>query len=249
MIQFFAPDLKETRRLGAEESGHCVRVLRKKAGDTIYATDGGGRRYECRITDANPRATEVEILREEETPKGWDFRLTIAVAPTKNADRMAWLVEKCTEIGVDRIVFIKCRHSERKDVNTERLRRNAISAMNQSLKTRLPEIEGMTPLAEIAKAEGEKYFGYCDAESERKDFSREYGKRGGDVTIAIGPEGDFAPEEVRQLEESGYKAVTFGDERLRTETAAMYAAVAAHVVSGLREGQRGAGKRNEGTGC
>lgn len=230
MIQFYSPDIEKTGLLGPEESQHCVRVLRKKEGETIYVTDGCGRRYECRIADADPRRTRLEIISSEPVEKSWNYKITIAVAPTKNADRMAWLVEKCTEIGVDRIVFVKCRNSERKTVNTERLRRNAISAMNQSLKTHLPEITEIMPLSAIVELEGEKYFGFCDVNTERLELAGEYeGER--DVVIAIGPEGDFSEEEVEMLKDAGYRAVTFGDERLRTETAAMYGLTAVHVIS------------------
>ena len=234
MIQFYSPDLMTTLTLGPEESVHCVRVLRKKEGDTIYVTDGEGKRYECRITKADTRGVKLEILSEKEVEKNWNYRLTVAVAPTKNADRMAWMVEKCTEIGVDEIIFINCRYSERKTVNLERLRRNAISAMNQSLKTRLPKITGQVPIKEIFSLDGKKYFGYCDEHSRKKELVKEY-KGGDDVVIAIGPEGDFSTEEVDALIEAGYSPVTFGDERLRTETAAIYGAAAVHVINDLKK--------------
>lgn len=230
MIQFFAPDLKETLSLGPEETAHCVRVLRHKAGDRIIVTDGKGTRYVCEITEVGKKGIELEILEEEKTPKGWDFRIVLAVAPTKNADRMAWLVEKATEIGVDEIRFVSCRYSERKTVNTDRLKRNAISAMNQSLKTRLPEIVEIKPLSSIEGLTGEKFFGYCSPEVERREFVKEY-QPGRDVVIAIGPEGDFSKEEVETLTRAGYKAVTFGNERLRTETAALYGVTATRILN------------------
>lgn len=237
MIQFFEPDITNTHCLGPEESGHCIRVLRRKPGDRIYVTDGKGKRFECEIIKADSRKVGLQILSETEIDKSWNFRLTVAVAPTKNADRMAWLVEKCTEIGVDRIIFMDCRHSERHNVNIERLRRNGVSAMNQSLKTRMPEIIGMTPIREVLNLEGDKYFGYCDSQTERKDFSRTLFTRpkAESIIIAIGPEGDFSAEEVKEMRGAGFEAVTFGDERLRTETAALYGATAAHIVYTLKE--------------
>lgn len=234
MIQFYSPEITTTHALGPEESVHCVRVLRKKEGDRIAVTDGKGTLYQCEILKADTRGVKLRIISEERKTKSWNYNLTVAVAPTKNADRMAWLVEKCTEIGVDRIVFMSCRYSERKTVNVERLRRNAISAMNQSLKVYLPEITEMVALDDILGYDGEKYFGYCDDRSERLEFVKEY-TAGKDVTIAIGPEGDFSEEEVQQLRESGYKAVTFGNERLRTETAAIYGVAAVHVLNDLKE--------------
>lgn len=234
MIQFYAPDIREKCVLGPEESVHCIRVLRRKEGDLIYVADGKGRRYECRILSADTRGVKLEILNVTEIRKSWCYHLTLVVAPTKNADRMAWLVEKCTEIGIDRIIFIECKHSERKNVNIDRLRRNAVSAMNQSLKTWLPEIEGMVRLRDILSLEGNKFFGYCDSETDRKDFARTFAEIAGDKTvIAIGPEGDFSLEEVEALRENGYTAVRFGDERLRTETAAIYGVTAVHVINDL----------------
>lgn len=232
MIQFYASELTETLTLGPEESSHCVRVLRKKEGDIIYVTDGHGFRYRCRLIKADPRKVSVEVLDREEVKKGWNNKITLIIAPTKNADRMAWLVEKATEIGVDQICFAHCRNSERKTVNVERLRRNAISAMNQSLKTRLPEINEMDSLLSLLYKDGEKYFGYCDSATERKSFAKEYAPNS-DVTVAIGPEGDFSPEEVAAMRDASFLAVTFGDERLRTETAALYAVTAIHVINNL----------------
>lgn len=233
MIQFYAPNLRETLTLGPEESGHAIRVLRKKRGDLIAVTDGKGTRFSCRIEDPNPRGVKISIEGEEEISKNWKGIITVAVAPTKNADRMAWLVEKCTEIGIDRIVFLNCRHSERKHINIERLRRNAISAMNQSLKTVLPEIEGPVDPAKLVER-GQKYLGYCDRGIERKEFAKEY-IAGEDVTLAIGPEGDFSPEEVETMMKNGFKPVSFGDERLRTETAALYGVTAVHVIEQLHK--------------
>ncbi|MCH5213715.1 MAG: 16S rRNA (uracil(1498)-N(3))-methyltransferase [Muribaculaceae bacterium] len=234
MIQFYAPEIKATGRLPQEESAHCIRVLRKRAGDRIFVTDGIGNRFECLITDANPKQAAVKIVAEESISPTRNFSITLLVAPTKNADRMAWLVEKAVEIGVDRIIFCSCRHSERKNVNVDRLRKITVSAMNQSLKTRLPEVEGMVPLSDVLSVKGEKYFGYCDANHPRTPFVDLY-TPDADVAIAIGPEGDFSQDEVEKMIASGFKPVTFGNERLRTETAALYAVTAVHVLAELKK--------------
>lgn len=232
MIQFFAPDIETSHTLGPEETAHCVKVLRKKEGDVIYVTDGVGHRFECRISGAKSHKVTLDILEKKLIPKGWTNEITLVVAPTKNADRMSWLIEKATEIGVDSILLTVFDHSERAHLNIERLRRNAISAMNQSLKTRMPDIEGLLKLNDILYLEGEKYFGYCNSELERTNFSGLYrGHR--DVVIAIGPEGDFSEREVGAMLEAGYRAVTFGDERLRTETAALYGVTAVHVINSI----------------
>lgn len=233
MIQFYAPDIHARPFLGPEESSHCIRVLRKKVGDDVCVTDGKGNRYECKIISADSRKVCLQIINVEEVRRGWDFRLTLVVAPTKNSDRMEWLVEKATEIGVDEIRFIRCSHSERKNINLARLHRIAISAINQSLKCHLPVITGMDPIKDIYKLKGEKYFGYCDENHPRMEFVKTF-QKDQDTIIAIGPEGDFSPEEVDQLSLSGYKAVNFGQERLRTETAALYALTAAHIINEMK---------------
>lgn len=229
MIQFYAPDIESSGTLPETESGHCCRVLRMKEGDHIFVTDGKGHRYECVILEAHPKHTAVEIISTEDIKPWWGFRLEICVAPSKNADRMEWLVEKCVEIGADRITLMKCRRSERKTLRTERLEKIAISAMNQSLKANRTEIIGPIDFKDIVTDgfEGFKCFGYCDDNYPLLGFSKEY--HGGNVRILIGPEGDFSPEEVEMAVANGYIPVTFGGSRLRLETAALYAAVAAHV--------------------
>lgn len=230
MIQFYAPEIEATGVLPETESGHCCRVLRMKEGDKIYVTDGKGHRFECLILEAHPKHTAVEILTMADIKPWWGFQLELCVAPSKNADRMEWLVEKAVEIGVDRIILMKCKRSERKTLRTDRLEKIAISAMNQSLKTNRTEITGPIEFKDIIKDDfyGFKCLGYCDDSHPLLNFADEY--KGGNLRILIGPEGDFTAEEVALATEKGYIPVTFGGSRLRLETAALYAAVAAHVV-------------------
>ncbi len=230
MIQFYSPDIEATGVLPETESGHCCRVLRMKEGDKIYVTDGKGHRFECVILDAHPKHTALEILTMEEITPWWGFQLELCVAPSKNADRIEWLVEKAVEIGVNRITLMKCTRSERKALRTDRLEKIAISAMNQSLKTNKTVIEGPISFKEIVSDgfNGVKCLGYCDDTYPLRSFAEEY--KWGNVRILIGPEGDFTPEEVAMAVEKGYLPVTFGGSRLRLETAALYAAVAAHVI-------------------
>ncbi|MDE7096427.1 MAG: RNA methyltransferase, partial [Muribaculaceae bacterium] len=154
----------------------------------------------------------------------------LCVAPSKNMERMEWLVEKAVEIGIDRIFLMKCRRSERKNLRIERLEKIAISAMNQSLKTNMAEIAGPIDFETIINDDfsGFKCMGYCDNEYPLRSFANEY--NGGNVRILVGPEGDFTPEEVSMAVGKGYIPVTFGGSRLRLETAALYACVAAHVT-------------------
>lgn len=234
MIQFYAPQIADMASLPPEESAHCARVLRKQPGDTVVAVDGKGNRYHCRITAASAKRVDVEVESVEKLNKSWRGVLAVAVAPTKNLDRMEWLVEKVTELGVDIIVPLLCDRSERRVLKEERLERIAVSAMKQSLKATLPVVAPLTPFAEIVSGfEGfNRYIAYCDRTIERKLFTREY-IPGGDTLLVIGPEGDFSPEEIRSALEAGFVPVSLGDERLRTETAAMYGIAAMHALGGI----------------
>lgn len=233
MIRFYAPDIDSTCVLPESDSQHCCRVLRMQAGDSVEVVDGRGTLYRCRIVVAHTKRTEVEIVERVALPPVWNGEITIAVAPTKHLDRMEWLVEKLVEIGVDRIVPVRCRRSERKEIKTERLEKIAVSAMKQSLKAVLPRIDEMTDLREFAAslpADVRKYVGYCDDNIERKLLAREY-KAGESAVMLIGPEGDFAPEEIDMLVASGFVPVTLGDNRLRTETAALVACDTFHIIN------------------
>lgn len=230
MIQFYAPDIEKTQTLPEAESGHCCRVLRMKEGDHVFVTDGHNQRFECVILDAHSKHTALEIVSRTEIKPWWGFQLELCVAPPKNMDRMEWVVEKAVEIGVNRIVLMRCDRSERKIVKTERLMKIAISAMNQSLKTRLPELTEVRTFNDIINDgfSGFCCIGYCDDRHPLLNFRDGY--HGGDVRIMIGPEGDFSPTEVEKAIAKGYIPVTFGDSRLRLETAAIYAVTAAHVI-------------------
>ena len=235
MIQFYAPDIKERGVLPESDSAHCCRVLRMKEGDEVQAVDGKGHRYTCRIVEAHPKHTAVEILSEEEVVNHWPAPIILAVAPTKHADRMEWMLEKAVEIGIDKVVLLKCRRSERKEMKTERLEKVMVSAMKQSLKGVLPELTGVVDFKKFVESVGEgtqKFFGYCDAAYPRNEFARSY-KPGKPVVIMIGPEGDFSPEEVKMAVDAGFVPVTFGQSRLRTETAALFGVTAVHVINQL----------------
>lgn len=238
MIQFFAPDLLSTGQLPQDESRHCAKVLRHKAGDEICVVDGAGRRYTCRILDPDPRGTQLEILSFEEIPTHWGASVTLVVAPTKNMDRMEWMTEKAVEMGVDRIIPVLCDHSERKVVKTERLVNIAVSAMKQSLKTTLPEVLPLTPFSGMLEIVGsdtsQKFMGYCDARYPRLPLITQY-RPGSDATLLIGPEGDFSPAEVEMAVDTGFVPVTFGLSRLRTETAAIVALDTIHLLNYQKE--------------
>lgn len=232
MIRFYAPDIAEIPVLPEVESGHAVRVLRHREGDCVEVVDGKGNLYGCTITDAHHKHTMLRVDSIRSLPKVWTPEITLAVAPTKNIDRMEWLVEKLVEIGVDRIVPLRCERSERRELKTERLEKIAVSAMKQSLKAVLPDITQVTPLKAFlpdVKAEC-RAVAWCDAESERHLLASTY-RPGSDIAILIGPEGDFTPDEVAMALGAGFTPVTLGDNRLRTETAALVAVDTVHIIN------------------
>lgn len=231
MIQFYCRDIKDNATLAESDSQHCVKVLRMREGHILQVVDGMGHRYTCRLVDAHPKHAMVEILDCEEAVLSWNQNITIAVAPTKMLDRMEWLVEKLVEIGVNRIVPLRCVHSERKDLKTERLEKIAVSAMKQSLKAWLPEIWPMTDYSQaVAQIQADqKYIAYCSDAYKRVHLAKSYTPNT-DFAILIGPEGDFTEGEVAKALANGYKPVSLGDNRLRTETAALYSCSLAHII-------------------
>lgn len=218
--------------LDAEESHHAVRVLRLKEGDTIHVTDGQGSMMQGRITVADERGCQVEIVgveRQDVTP----VNLCLAVAPTKNPSRMEWLVEKAVEIGVGRIVLLQGDHSERVFMKTERLKRVAVSAMKQSLQLRLPDVESVVTVRDFLggmPVSGQCFIAHCEAGQPRVPLADAL-LPGHDTTILIGPEGDFSQEEIALALRQGCKPVSLGSSRLRTETAAIYAACAFNLIN------------------
>ena len=223
-------------RLDADESGHCCRVLRHRAGDEIHVIDGLGTMFRCRLTDDNPKGAEAEVLEAFPGWGGHPYRLTVACCPTKNNDRFEWFVEKATEVGVDRIVPTIGERSERKVYKTDRAARIALSATKQSLKSRIPEIAEPLSVKDFichseSSEESLKLIAYCFEGDTRRisiqDALKAYD--GNEVTILIGPEGDFSPEEARLAVENGYIPVHLGASRLRTETAAVLAATAVYL--------------------
>lgn len=228
---FYAPDIESTLVLPEEESGHCVRVMRLAEGDEIMITDGKGNFYRASITNAHPKHCQVEITSSWQPEKPWDAYIHIAVAPTKNMDRMEWFAEKATEIGIDEITCLNCRFSERKEVKTARLEKILVSAMKQSQKALLPQLNGMTDFKQFVRQpfNGRKFIAHC--EEGEKPLIKSIYRPGENVLILIGPEGDFSPEEIKSAEENGFEAISLGKSRLRTETAAMTACHTIHVLN------------------
>ena len=211
-----------------EEAQHCVRVLRLKEGEEVEVVDGKGHLHLCRILNANAKNCAVEIVGTTDVKPHWGCRITVAIAPTKNMDRMEWLAEKATEIGFDELTFLNCRFSERKVIKTERVEKIVVSAVKQSLKARKPVVNEMTDFRRFMEREftGQKFIAHC-YEGE-KPLLRDVLRKDEDAVVLIGPEGDFSPEEVALAAEKGFQAVSLGKSRLRTETAAL---VAVHLMN------------------
>lgn len=235
MIQYYAPEILSTLQLPEEEARHCIKVLRNQVGALIEVIDGKGFRYTCRLLSDNPRKASVAIESSSLISPSWVTEINVAVAPTKNMDRMEWLTEKLTEIGVNRIIPLLCRHSERKEIKEERLRRIAVSAMKQSLKAVLPEIYPMMSLKEMISSfkTEQNFIAYCDPSIPRRLLAKEFHPGSASATILIGPEGDFDLDEIKLALDSGYIPVTLGDNRLRTETAALVACDTFHIINQL----------------
>lgn len=208
--------------LDEEEIRH-LKVVRANVGEIIRVTDGHGGFYGAKIVAIGKHDVELSLEGEEKFKENGPF-LHLAIAPTKNIDRIEWLVEKCVELGVRKISFVRCRHSERKEVKTERLKRIAISAMKQSQKYFLPEICEMSSYDDFIKNLKETQRLICSMEARPADHIKHLLSKE-DCVIMIGPEGDFHPDELQLAKQNGFKAVSLGPERLRTETAAMAACV------------------------
>ena len=233
MIIFYAPYLSTCSDLPEEESGHVVRVLRHVVGDEIDVVDGTGMWYHCRITSAHPKHCSVEIL-SSHPDSHWPYLVELAIGPTKNLDRMEWWLEKSVEIGLDRFVPLRCRFSERKELKTERLRKIAIAAMKQSLKATLPQIDEMTDFKRFIEEpfDGQKFIAHC-MDNQPRHLLSHLVRKGRDVRILIGPEGDFSQDEVSFALQNGYLPISLGDQRLRTETAALVSVHTVHLINSI----------------
>ncbi|MDR2682352.1 MAG: 16S rRNA (uracil(1498)-N(3))-methyltransferase [Dysgonamonadaceae bacterium] len=233
MVLFYAPDMLLRPELPEQESQHCVKVLRKQTGDVIDVTDGQGHFFRAQITDAHPKRCQLSIQTTIEAQPSSPVRIEIAVAPTKNADRMEWWAEKATEMGIGALTFLNTRYSERKTLNFDRIRKILVAAMKQSEKAFLPELIEITGFESYVKQafEGQKFIPHCHP-GEKPFLSSVY-RKGENARILIGPEGDFSEEEVALALSQGYQAVSLGDTRLRTETAALTVCQTVHILNQL----------------
>ena len=228
MHLFYTPDIATTLELPQDEAAHAIRVLRLAEGSEVMLTDGKGSFYRAEIDMISGKRCYVRIVGTITPDPLWRGHLHLAMAPTKNMDRIGWFAEKATEIGFDELTFLDCRFSERRVVKTERVEKILVSAMKQSLKPTLPMLNGMTPFDKFVSQpfEGQKFIAHC-YEGEKEALLQAL-QPGENALVLIGPEGDFSPEEVQKAMTYGFRPITLGRSRLRTETAAL---VAVHMMN------------------
>lgn len=226
MNLFYTPEIQPYHSsflLSEEESKHAVRVLRLSAGSMIHLVDGRGGMYKTEIIEAHPKRTSLRIIHVEENYNPSTYHLHIAVAPTKNIDRIEWFLEKATEIGLQEFTPVICAHSERKEVKIERLEKVAVAAMKQSLKAYLPKINPAISFAKFIDSQqniqSTKAIAHC-GDGDKKYITSSFSKEK-NYLILIGPEGDFSEQEIQQALQVGYTPLSLGEARLRTETAAL----------------------------
>ncbi len=234
---FYVPDASRLDEMPMDEGLHALRVLRLKSGDEMFLMDGEGNFYRAEVTIAATKRCVYRINEVMPQEKAWRGRIHLVMAPTKMMDRVEWFAEKATEIGVDELSFVGCKFSERKMLRTVRLEKIVVSAMKQSRKPWKPVVNPMVPFKEFLQVprSGMKFIAHCYEEIERADLhsilsSSEYADSNDDITILIGPEGDFSIDEVRMAIDAGYRSISLGSARLRTETAALYAVMISQLA-------------------
>lgn len=252
---FYVPDAANQVELPAEEATHALRVLRLKGGDEIFLMDGEGFFFRAEVTAASSKRCLYEIKEEMPQQRAWKGHIHLAIAPTKMMERIEWMAEKATEIGFDELSFLNCQFSERKVVKTPRIDKIVISAVKQSHKAWKPVVNELISFKEFIQTPrpGRKFICHCYEEVEKKDFftgisgilneahaasessdaAVSESPDAADITVLVGPEGDFSIDEVRLALENGYESVSLGTSRLRTETAGLVAVHMAHIARRL----------------
>ncbi len=229
MALFYQPEIS-SGILAPEESRHAIKVLRLESGAVIELTDGKGNLYQARLTEHDPRHCAFKITKTISIPKR-NFSIHIGIAPAKNADRMEWMVEKCVEIGIEKISFLLCKTSERKTISMERLNKIIISAIKQSRQAWLPALYGMMPFGKFIETcdASQKFISSVD-ENNPNHLAQMVSPRM-DYAVLIGPEGDFTKGEIEQAISHGFRMATLGPNRLRTETAGLTACCILNLVN------------------
>jgi 16S rRNA (uracil1498-N3)-methyltransferase len=235
MQLFYHPSISEDSKevlFDKDESRHIIKVLRKNVGDTLKLTNGKGCFFDTTLVSGNPKQciAQIDTVKKQSS---LPYSLHIAVAPTKLNDRFEWFLEKATEIGITEITPIICDHSERKVIKHERYQKIIISAMKQSLKAYHPKLNEAISFSDFINLKEDstiRCIAHCEEKSKKTFKSLLQPTQ--DVLILIGPEGDFSSTEIENALKSGFEAVSLGESRLRTETAAI---VACHSVAFINE--------------
>ena len=231
MQLFYCPEISlKNYNLSEEESKHCSRVLRKRKGDQIDITDGKGTFYSAELSEVSPKKCTFNIL-SSQTFKRSGYSIHIAIAPTKNIDRIEWFIEKSTELGIDKITFLKTAHSERNKINIDRIRKKTISAMKQSLQPFATKVMDMSSISDFLKTvdESHRYIAHLDEEGGQ--FLATKAAKDQNYVIMIGPEGGFSSAEIELCKKSNFESVTLGKSRLRTETAGFVACTILNMIN------------------
>lgn len=232
MILFYSTDINgNIAHLDVEQARHCVQVLRKQEGDSIAFVDGQGGFYEGIIQETGKKKCVIQIQKSTQNFQKQPFHLHIAIAPTKNNNRLEWFLEKATEIGIDEITPIICHHSERRKLRTDRLKKVLVAAMKQSLKAYLPQLNEPLPFKQFIQSPRTTSLNYIAQGAENVALKDNYVPKN-DVLLLIGPEGDFSKEELALAFANNFQGVKLGKSRLRTETAGI---VACHTLNLLNE--------------
>lgn len=232
---FYVPGASTAGQLPDDEATHAIRVLRLREGDEIFLIDGVGNFHRAEVTLVSSKHCAYQVLETIPQTSVWRGHIHLAMAPTKMMDRVEWMAEKATEIGFDELSFLDCRFSERRVVKTDRVERIVVAAVKQSRKAWMPVVNEMMPFERFVRTprEGAKFIAHCYEEIERNDLFNSLMAMEDDnpqVTILVGPEGDFSVDEVRLAMDNGYVPVSLGECRLRTETAALSAVMMAQLT-------------------
>jgi 16S rRNA (uracil1498-N3)-methyltransferase len=221
MNVFVAEINKSIALLTPEESWHCAKVLRCKTGELIHVIDGKGNFYDGKLISVHEKKCEAEITGGPRQQKSKNYYLHLAIAPTKNIDRIEWMIEKAVEIGIDEISFIRCKNSERTVIKIDRIQKIVESAVKQSLQAFIPKVNDLRNIQDVLKIDADlKFIAHCEESSKKtlKDFDLINKKS----LVMIGPEGDFTDEEIAAARSAGFNEISLGENRLRTETAGLF---------------------------
>lgn len=217
--------------LTSEESWHCAKVLRKKSGDAIHVIDGQGHFFDGVLELVSEKQCTVKITKGPVQQPQRNYKLHLAIAPTKQIDRIEWMVEKAIEIGVDELSFITCKNSERTVVKNDRIIKIVESAVKQSLQAFIPKVNELMPVNQFFKTAqaDQKLIAHCFETKKKNIKAIDFKQK--TTCILIGPEGDFTTEEVGQAAKNNFEPISLGDNRLRSETAGLYVCQAASLLS------------------